>query len=120
MKPVKFFEKDGKLHFSIPGNPLLESRVRAAIKSKSVKVGPKEFYFRRGVLDVVSSIIECRPRKYGTPTVKITNPFNQKSETMPCQEAKKFLSDVGGNYYVEQVGGSKLPEPLTTYLKNEQ
>ncbi len=102
--------EDGKVHFRIPQNPELESQVRAQVKTQSVKRGPKEFYFRRGIIDAVNSILTGNPRKHGTPMVKMTEVPSGKVYTLTCHEAKSMLHDIGGAFRIEQISGDKLPD----------
>jgi len=106
---VTFFEKDGKLQFSIPENKELEDVVRATIKTKSIPVSKNQFFFRRGVQDACNAIVKNQPRKYGTPVVIMTDALTGHQMTKTANEAKEFLQDVGGNWNIKQVSGSLLP-----------
>jgi len=102
--------EDGKVHFRIPQNPELESQVRAQVKTQSVKRGPKEFYFRRGIIDAVNSILTGQPRKHGTPMVELKDLINGRVETMTCHEAKYHVQQFESLYEITQISGDKLPK----------
>lgn len=53
---VKFHVENGKISFSIPGNPELESEVREVIKKQTAKES-KAFYFKLGITDAVNSVL---------------------------------------------------------------
>lgn len=112
---ILFFEKDGKIHFSIPDNPDLEKAVRSTVKRDTSPM-KSEYYFKRGIIDAAASIEQKQPRKFGTPVVEVKNPFTGEVLTTSCQEARSLLHDVGGNYQIRQVGGTPL-QP--NYFTNE-
>lgn len=110
MSKVNFFSKDGKIHFEIPSDKALESKVRASIKTQSALPGKAEYFFKRGVLDAVKAASQGTSRKYGKPIVEVTNPFSNKTETMTCQQAYDLLHNIGGVYQIRQISGSPLPK----------
>lgn len=114
---VEFYEKDGKLHFRIPQNPELESHVRAEVKTQSVKLGKKEFYFSRGIIDAVNSILTNQPRKHGAPMVELKDLINGRVETMACHEAKYHVQQFEGYYEITQISGDPLPKD---YFNDEE
>lgn len=109
MNNIRFFEKDGKIHFSLPNHFEIEKRVRAIVKTKCAKPA-QEFFFKRGIIDAVNSVVNNVPRKFGTPIVEVKDPFSGESQITTCQKAKELLEDIGGTYQIRQVGGNNLPK----------
>ena len=114
MTNIIFFEKEYKLHFEIPQNKSLEERVRASVKTQSVPLGKKEFFFKQGIKDAVKSIEQGTPRQLGTPIVELKDPFTGETKQVTCHEAKVILNNIGGTYLIRQISGSPLAKDYFT------